>query len=270
MSDAECVELLRWALPRLGLRWAGFRKVRRQVCRRLRGRLRELGLADLGGYRRYLEQHADEWPRLDGLCRIPISRFLRDRGVFCVLAEETLPRLAAGLRGRELRCWSAGCASGEEPYGLCLLWAFRLRARFPDVSLRVVATDVEPHLLERARRARYPASSLREVPADWLERGFSRAGGELELRGELRTGVELRLQDLRREAPAGHFHLILCRNLAFTYFDAAFQGDAARRLRGRLEPGGVLVVGSHERVPAGTSGLERLPRPPGAYRRASP
>ena len=82
MNDADCVEFLQWALPRLRMRWAGFRKVRGQVCKRIGRRLKELGLGDIDAYRSYLDKHSEEWEILDGLCRITISRFHRDRKVF--------------------------------------------------------------------------------------------------------------------------------------------------------------------------------------------
>jgi hypothetical protein len=66
-ADQRCVEFLQWALPRLGLRWSGFRKVRRQVCRRVRRRLDELELADLDTYRAHLEAHPEEWALFDSL-----------------------------------------------------------------------------------------------------------------------------------------------------------------------------------------------------------
>jgi chemotaxis protein methyltransferase CheR len=78
-TDAECVDFLQWALPRLGLRWQGFRKVRRQVCRRVARRIAELGLADADAYRLYLERNPQEWDALAELCRVTISRFWRDR-----------------------------------------------------------------------------------------------------------------------------------------------------------------------------------------------
>ncbi|MGZ6649371.1 MAG: CheR family methyltransferase [Solirubrobacteraceae bacterium] len=73
--DAACVAFLRWALPQMGMRWAGFRKVRRQVSRRVLRRAGELGLPDLAAYRTHLENHPDEWETLDGLACITISRF---------------------------------------------------------------------------------------------------------------------------------------------------------------------------------------------------
>jgi chemotaxis protein methyltransferase CheR len=168
MKDADCTALLRWALPRLGMRWAGFRRLRGQVCKRLRRRMAELGLPDLADYWALLETHPEEWARLDGLCRISISRFYRDQGVWRTLEREILPNLIERTRTRgetHLRIWSAGCASGEEPYTLALLFAFGAALR--GCPRAILATDADPHLLERAHRACYPETSLRDVPERW-------------------------------------------------------------------------------------------------------
>jgi chemotaxis protein methyltransferase CheR len=75
------------------------------------------------------------------------------------------------------------------------------------------------------------------------------------LRDELRANVELLRQDIRRDMPAGPFHLILCRYLAFTYFDAQLQRKIAERLLMRTIPNGFLVLGKHESWPFDVSGL---------------
>ena len=93
VKDADCTAFLQWALPRLGMRWPGFRRVRGQVCKRLRRRMAELGLRNLAAYRALLETHSGEWVPLDGLCRISISRFYRDQGVWRTLEREVLPPL---------------------------------------------------------------------------------------------------------------------------------------------------------------------------------
>lgn len=254
VKDDELVGFLQWALPRLGLRWAGCRRVRGQVGKRLARRLRALGLADLGAYRARLEAgDPAEWGELEGMTRISISRFWRDREVFARLAGEVLPGLArdALAGGTPLRCWSAGCASGEEPYTLALIWERLLAPAFPGLGLRLLATDVEARMLERARRACYPRSSLKELPAAWVAACFTAgAEGEACLEPRLRGRVELRQADLRRELPDETFDLVLCRNLAFTYFAASEQPALLARLLGRLRPGGVLVIGRKERLPA--------------------
>jgi chemotaxis protein methyltransferase CheR len=254
MRDADCVAFLQWALPRLELRWRGFRKVRGQVCKRIHRRLRELGLGDVAAYRAHLEEHPGEWGVLDGLCRIPISRFYRDRGLFDRLASDVLPDLVRRADG-ELSCWSAGCASGEEPYTLTVLWNLALADRFPDVTLRVVATDADPHLLERARTGRYRWSSLKELPPGWVARAFTRSEGSYSIRPQYKEGVQFEHQDIRTEVPDGPFHLVLCRYLVFTYFEESLQRRVFHEIAKRLTPGGLLAIGRHESLPRGDIGL---------------
>jgi chemotaxis protein methyltransferase CheR len=226
----------------------------------------ELGIPDASAYRRRLEAEPAEWSVLDACCWISISRFWRDRKVFQDLARQILPDLAHAAIARErpvLRAWSAGCASGEEPYSLRLAWDLVVAPDLPDARLHIVATDASAELIERARRASYPPSALEELPVAWRARAFERLDGACRLRDEFRRGVEFRQQDIRKEMPDGPFDLILCRNLAFTYFDLGLQRSIQRGLLQRLGPGGALLVGAHESIPepaalapcAGTRGL---------------
>jgi len=260
MDDRSCVAFLQWALPHMGMRWPGFRKVRRQVCRRIRDRIFEMGLEGPEAYRSHLHEDPREWEHLATLCRVTISRFHRDRGVFRFLSSEVLPSLAEevarGGEGSRLRAWSAGCASGEEPYTLAILWRLDSPSTPPDVKLRILATDVDPVVLDRARRASYPSGTLRELPDALIERAFEPVGGEFRLGPAFREGVEFREADLRRELPDESFHLILCRNLVFTYFDENEQSRILSGLLERLERGGGLVLGAHETLPEGRWPLE--------------
>lgn len=237
-----CTELLQWALPRLGLRWEGFIKVRRQVCKRLDRRRQELQLGSVDDYRAVLEADDAEWAVLEAMCRITISRFYRDAPMWDALRDR-LPRLASS---GPVRCWSAGCASGEEP------WTLRLIAGLDPGAppLEIVATDADPAMLGRARAARYPAGCLRELPKAWVERAFHRSADAMRLKEEWRDGIVWHAQDLRHGAPGAGFDVVLCRNLAFTYFDEAGQRAALDRLLGALRPGGLLIVGRYEEPPA--------------------
>ena len=250
VPDPDCVDFLRWALPRIGLRWEGFRKVRRQVCRRVGRRIAELGLGDLDAYRAYLREHPDEWAKLERLTPITISRFYRDRAVFEALEHAVIPAL-----GEEPRIWSAGCASGEEAYTLALI-----------CDGQVLASDLDPNMLRRARAATYERSSLRELPGPLLERGFDERDGRYVVRPEFRRQVTVHEHDLGTAAPAGPFDLILCRNTAFTYFTPDRQRAVLGRLRGVLRPGGALVIGLHERLPD-PSGFEPWPKARAVFRR---
>ncbi len=269
MTDSECVAFLQWALPRLRLSWHGFRRVRGLVRKRLQRRMTELGIADLSAYRHHLEPHPSEWDVLDGLCRFPISRFGRDRDVFEHLRRDTLPALAKLARERrdhEVRCWSAGCASGEEPYTLRILWDLGLEPPISPPPLRILATDVDNVLLSRARQACYTASSLRDLPPEWVSRAFLRSDSLFRLADRFRQGVEFLEQDVREQTPEGRFHLVLCRNLALTYFDDPTRRDALIRIVDHMIIGGFLVIGKHEVLPQSEATLAGCPAHLGIYR----
>lgn len=262
MKNADCVAFLQWALSRLGLAWPGYRKVRGQVCRRIERRIRELGLAGAHEYRAHLESHAGEWDALAALCTISISRFYRDRSVFDCLGARVLPELAATARARgsaRLECWSAGCASGEEAYTLAIQWHAALGAQFPALGFHVLGSDINPALLGRAQAACYKRSSLEELPAGWRERAFERHADLFCLREAFRAGVEFERRDLLAEPPQQIFDLVLCRNLAFTYFGPDLARGALDLIVSRLRPGGALVIGIHERLSQGAGGFSAWP-----------
>lgn len=269
-ADAECVAFLQWALPELGRRWAGYRKVRRQLCRRARRRAQALGLGSLADYRGHLERHPEEWQELDALTNITISRFYRDRGVFAFIQSEVLPALVERARdsgSRIVRAWSAGCASGEEPYTLALIWELEIAPRAGGIALQILATDIEPAMLRRSREARYTLSSLRELPQSWREAAFIPEDGELALLPRFRRHVTVTGHDIRSEPPHGPFDLILCRYVAFTYFDEAGQRDTLRRLAQACRAGAALVIGTHEELPSEEPGFAPWAPRLGIFRR---
>lgn len=269
MMDQDCVQFLKWSLPQLHMRWNGFRKVRGQVCKRIDRRLRELGLADAAAYRSFLERNGVEWEALDSLCRVAISRFYRDHEVFRSLEQEVLVRLceaATARGGRELRCWSIGCASGEEPYTLAILWDLGTGRLFPAIKISIVATDADANMIERSREGCYASGSLGNLPSGW-KTAFVRQGDRFCISGEEREKVIFLEQDVRSAEPGGLFHLILCRNLAFTYFDKELQEKILAVLHAKLHEHGALVVGRHEALPPGAAGFAPWPGCPGVYRK---
>lgn len=252
-GDAACVRFLQWALPRLQRRWPGYRRVRRQVCRRIVERLRALGLDGFAAYRQRLEGDGAEWSRLDGLLAVTITRFYRDRRVFEHLQQAWLPELLAGRDA--LRIWSAGCASGEEPYSLALLAAFALRPRFPRLLLHILASDIDPVLLRRAQRACYPFSAVKNLPVPWRECAFTQHGDEYCLDAPYKKNVVFVQHDVRDAPLPGPFDLLLCRNLVFTYFTEPLQLAIAAGFARVLRPGGLLLLGVHEKLPAAAAGF---------------
>ena len=182
-----------------------------------------------------------------------------EKSVLPILAESALERCET-----KIECWTIGCASGEEPYTLAMIWDFRLQIRFPGLDLQVLATEADRQLIDRAQEGRYPWSSVKDLPENWRDRAFARDGDEYCLHPEHKSRVRFLHQDVRAEAPEGPFDLVLCRNLVYTYFDDEVQGTSLGRIGPHLRPGGALVIGSRESLPpcchgflawAGTRGI---------------
>jgi chemotaxis protein methyltransferase CheR len=215
-----------------------------------------LGLDNIEKYRARLDADPAEWVVLDTLTRITISRFFRERDVFMYLCETALPELHALAAPEPVCIWCAGCAGGEEAYTLAIA-AHRKR-----IPVRILGTDLDEHQISRARRGCYSAGSLKELPPAWRALAFEARGDELLLRSAFRTNVDafrtnvdVLRQDIRRQMPPGPFHLILCRYLAFMYFDAELQREIAEGLLKRMVPEGLVVLGKHESWPADVPGV---------------
>ena len=270
MNDPDCTAFLQWALPQISLRWPGFRKVRRQVCKRLKQRIHNLQLANFAAYRARLENDPSEWEVVDQCCHITISRFFRDKGVFEALRERVLLDIAAHAKqeGRAAQIWSAGCAAGEEPYTLRILWDIEIASLCPGVSLTIVATDIDEIMLARARDGCFAATSLRELPPHLIGQAFDRVGSRFCIKPRHRDGLTFLHQDIRSEAPTFFFDLILCRYPAFTYFAPPLQEQVLARIMDQLLPNGYFVIGTHERLPNYGAPLTRLGRSPQIFRKS--
>jgi len=230
----------------LGLQWRRFQ--RRGIRRRIEHRLVELGLASLEGYSQRIKDDPQERGHLSKILTVPISRFFRDEGVFNTIETSVFPTLLKE-NPTELKLWSIGCASGEEPYSLSLLWKARFEKDWPQIHFSVLATDIDESLLERAEEGRYKKSSLREVPQDILGEYFRTETDAFLLNKRVGECVEFQKHDILREEPFSGMDLLFCRNLAFTYFSRETQVEILKKIFMCLKGEGYLVIGSDESIP---------------------
>jgi chemotaxis protein methyltransferase CheR len=179
----EYKEFLKTTLPQLGLRWRRFN--RKSIRKRVIGRLQELNLHSLSEYQNYVFASEAEKLKFTSLLTVTISRFWRNARLFEALKDVWLPTLLGRLpAAAPLQIWSAGCASGEEPY----IWleSFTGAGR----ELRLLASDSNRRCLERAQQARYPASSFREIPLHLRQKYCTNEGGTFSLLDNLSQRIE--------------------------------------------------------------------------------
>jgi len=177
--------------------------------------------------------------------------FFRIQAHFDALKSVILPGIFKKRAGeKRLRIWSAGCASGEEPYSVAML----ILETLPDPAnweIEFLATDINTDFLASARRGRYREWSFRKVDDYWRKKYFKRADGEWQVAPEVRAMVKFvraNLVDERDNAAAAgpaFFDLVLCRNV-FIYFDEAAIERASALFRRYVAPGGWFVGGHAE------------------------
>lgn len=179
---------------------------------------------------------------VDGLT-INVSEFLRNPEKFQELGERVLPELLA--RHGTLRIWSAGCSMGAELYSVGM-WLEALGALD---RCELVGTDLDRGVLKRAEAGVYAPHEVQGVPEAWRQRYFEPTGaGQLRFAGEaIRARTRFEAHNLLADPPIAGCHLVLCRNVVI-YLNEASKQRLYRAFGQALVPGGVLFVGSTERI----------------------
>jgi len=224
-------------------RGVDFRGYKRSTLeRRLRKRMLEVEASGYADYAAYLRNRPDEINELLNTILINVTEFFRDPPAWEVLRRQVLPGLLEGRQpGDSVRCWSAGCATGEEPYSIAILLAEYFGSRLPEYDVKIYATDIDEEALTVARRAEYAADALLHVHQQWRKKYFQ---GEkrLRVRSDLRRLCIFGRSNIISDAPISHVDLLVCRNLLI-YFDAHTQTQILTRFHYALEPHGVLFMG---------------------------
>lgn len=229
------------------------------VYSRLAKRLRQIGLRS---FREYCEiilsrDGVDERKRMLAALTTNVTRFFREPHHFDHLADKVLPELLAGAqRGGRVRLWSAGCSTGEEPYSIAMT-ILALLPNAADYDIRILATDIDPNVVEQARRGVYSQEIVSVVPAELRLRCFvaDQAGDGWRVGESLARLVAFRELNLIGDWPMrGPFQAIFCRNVVI-YFEEQTQLRIWNRFKTLLAPGGYLYIGHSERLSGADDGF---------------
>jgi chemotaxis protein methyltransferase CheR len=240
-------QFIKEAAPILDLQWRRFK--RGGIKRKVERRIAELGLPTFEDYLLTIKQDPEEKSNLSQVLTVTITRFFRDKKVFDILGNSIIPSMIEHKGEGDFRIWSIGCANGEEPYSLSMLWEERFETKFPQIRLAILATDINKDLLERAKEGRYKRSSLKEVSEEILRRFFEIEDGLYIVDRSIRESVEFKKHDIIHEEPFSGMDIIFCRNLAFTYFSKECQMSVLKKIAASLKENGYLIIGKDESLP---------------------
>ncbi len=174
--------------------------------------------------------------------------FMREPNHFDYLKDIALPNLTQDSNNRDLRIWSAGCASGEEAYTIAMVLQDYMKINNKFVNAKILATDISNKALVSAQKAEYPKESIDTLPLKWKTEYFTIGSNDkIIVNDKTKNMVKLAYLNLMdTHFPfKKKFHVIFCRNVMI-YFDNEKKDNLVERFYDALEPGGYLFIGHSE------------------------
>jgi chemotaxis protein methyltransferase CheR len=216
---------------------------------RLSKRVRIFGFNRFKQYCEYLHEHPDqEFTEFINAVTTNLTSFFRENHHFEFVAKTLLAELLKKNQGqKQIRVWSAGCSTGEEPYSL----AITLIENLPrDWDIKILATDLDTNVLSAAADGVYPVDRVAAISEECLHRWFQKGSGaqahKVRVKPQLRDIVYFKQLNLMQDWPMkSHFDFIFCRNVLI-YFDRITKERLANRYAGLLAEGGYLFIGHSE------------------------
>ena len=216
--------------------------------RRLAVRMRARGVEGFDNYADLLRVDPIEHDQLMHDLTINVTQFFRDEAVFRVLENDVLPLLIYHKvmdEDQSINIWSAGCSSGEEPYSIAILMKELLGEEFDNFSTKIIASDIDKGVLEKASEGIYLPRQVVNVPKQYLSKYFIFNDGMYQISPDIRDMVQFRNIDLFTSTAGSNFDMILCRNVVI-YFTREMQERLYMKFHRSLNSGGYLVMGNTE------------------------
>lgn len=202
------------------------------------------------------------------------TSFFRDAHIFALIGDQLIPaairEVEAQGREQKLRIWCAGCSTGQEAWSLAMLFQ-NGRARWPDWSMEILATDISHSAIDKARSGLIAQmEAQRGLPVSDLLRWMKPEGDDWRISPMLREMIDFRIDNLiMPQAPTGTYDIILCRNVLL-YFTPERKRELLSALARYSPPAGALLLGAGETTIGLTADFTASPKHRGVYRRVDP
>jgi chemotaxis protein methyltransferase CheR len=224
-----------------GLDCSGYRD--EYLKRRFEIRLRATGTETYARYILYLKKHPEEFTNLLNDLTINYTTFFRDTDVYQHLEHKLLPKLF--LSKNPVKIWSAGCATGEEPYSLSILIHKLLGKHLLNHTVQIIASDIDKDALAKAQRGAYGPRQISTMSPEMIEQYFTHEGDSWLVKDFLKSIIHFERFDLNQASLHVNFDLILCRNVMI-YFSKEGQQHIHMNFFRALRDGGYMITGKSE------------------------
>ena len=215
----------------------------RQMKRRIDSLITKNGIETYSSYVDVLKSEKVFYDEFINYITINVSEFYRNPEQWRVLEEDILPYIFNSF-GKQIKIWSAACSTGDEPYSLVML----LSKFLPLNKIRILATDIDRLVIEKAKIGVYNNKSIKDLPAEYANKYFTRVNDKgLKISDDIKACVEFKQHDLLRDPYPSDCDLIVCRNVLIYFTDEA-KNRIYDNFNKSLKKDAILFVGSTEQM----------------------
>lgn len=214
----------------------------KQMRRRIDTLIRKTNAKTYDEYVALLKKDKEIFEAFINFLTINVSEFFRNPDQWQILDKKIFPELIKRF-GKNLKIWSAACSTGDEPYSLVMA----LSKHVPLNQIRIIATDIDKQVLEKARVGLYNAKSIANVPEEFKKKYFTKIGASFQISDDIKRRVEFKEHNLLRDAYPSSCDMIVCRNVVIYFTDDAKQ-EIYIKFNKALKDKGILFIGSTEQI----------------------
>jgi chemotaxis protein methyltransferase CheR len=215
----------------------------RQMKRRIEALIEKNGINSYHDYVNKIKFDKNAFDEFLNYITINVSEFYRNPEQWSFLEKDVIPYLMDHF-GKDLKIWSAACSTGDEPYSLVML----LSKFIPLNRIKILATDIDNNIIQKAKLGLYNVKSLKALPEDFINKYFTKQNDKTyQISDAVKSRVEFKRHDLLRDPYPADCDLIVCRNVLIYFTDEA-KNSIYIKFNKALKKDGLLFVGSTEQI----------------------
>ena len=214
----------------------------KQMKRRIDTLITKNSISNYKDYVALIKKNSEKFEQFVNFLTINVSEFYRNPEQWQILDKEVFPTLIQKF-GKNLKIWSAACSTGDEPYSLVMA----LSKHIPVNQIKIIATDIDKQVLDKARLGLYNEKSIASVPEEFKKKYFKQIGSSYQISDEIKRQVEFKEHNLLKDPYPTGCHLIVCRNVLI-YFTEEAKDEIYKKFNASLNKEGILFIGSTEQI----------------------
>ena len=235
----DLIQFEKWVMKEFSINLSAYKS--NQLHRRILSLMSRVGVNSVEEYIELLKKDKDQRQKFLDFITINVTEFFRNPEIFEELRTKMMKELLPN--NRDLKIWSAACSIGAEPYSVGII----LDSIAPSGRHKILATDIDNTILDRARRGEYVTSEIKNVKKEQLDKYFRLQGDKYAIDSKIKNMVTFKKHDLILDSYEKDFDLIICRNVVI-YFNQDVKDAIYQKFSSSLKKGGLLFVGATESI----------------------